>query len=254
MPFVLGVFGIKFRNVQITSKKLQSLAPGIKPPPERSTSTSSFSAFPCGTFVTSYHFTLSNISGTLLHVGDLNHSLAPAPARPEHNSWLPCSDWIWYFHVVLETAFPPTCSQCRLPPSSIPFDLDTVFFFRSRLRQQLCCIAHFRTNWLLYVLLCSLEQSVLVLSSPPSPLSLLSLSYTPYLMAALPSSLPQFLFCLLNNYMFINRGSPGSWERDISDGARGLAEVPCYRGSFIDKPASLPCPQEQPRGAACWWG
>lgn len=203
---------------------------------------------------------LSDNLETLLCVLDLVLSPAPAPAWPDHNSLLPCGDWMWYFHVVLETAFPHLLSMSAPTEQHsphIPFDLDAAFFFCTSLSNNCTRITHFRTNWLFYVWLCSLEQSVLVLPSPP--LILLSLSYTSHLIAAFLSSLPQFLFCLLNNYVFINWGSLGSWERerDVSDRAGGLAEVPCYCGSFIDKPAclsaSLPGPEEQPRGAACWW-
>lgn len=109
---------------------------------------------------------------------------------------------------------PPACSQCHFPLSSIPphcpSDLDSVFSLPTPLCS-LYYIPHFRTNWLLYVLLCSLEQFVLVPSSPPSPLThSLSLYYTSHLTAVLPSSVPRFLFCLLNNYVLIKRGSPGS--------------------------------------------
>lgn len=42
-------------------------------------------------------------------------------------------------------------------------------------------------------------------------------------------------------------------ERDVSDKTAGLAEVPCYSASFIDKFACLPaCLPAWARGAATW--
>ena len=117
---------------------------------------------------------------------------SPAPARPRHtNSRLPCSDWMRYFHVVLETAFPRLFSMSA--PAEQHFPHCPHWFRHSALPPfflRLCCATHLRTNWLLYVFLCSPEQSVLVLFSPLPPLvstvSLLHLSPR----GPLPSSLP----------------------------------------------------------------
>lgn len=61
---------------------------------------------------------------------------SPAPACPRHNSWQPYSDWTWYFHVVLETAFHRVLSMSapivQHSPRS-PSDLDTVFLALSSL-------------------------------------------------------------------------------------------------------------------------
>lgn len=58
------------------------------------------------------------------------------PAWPPHNSWLPCSNWMWYFHVVLETIFLRPLSMSaptELHSPHSPSDLDTVFFLPSSL-------------------------------------------------------------------------------------------------------------------------
>lgn len=83
-----------------------------------------------------------------------------APERPRHNSPLSCEARMWYFHVVLEMAFP--CLQCQLPLSPPP----TVPSMYRHNVPVLVSTAHLQINWIFYFLFCTAPQC------PLSPLPL----------------------------------------------------------------------------------
>lgn len=87
------------------------------------------------------------------------------------------------------------------------------------------------------------------------PLSLCYLSITPLTSWLLFSpQFPNFSFACSTIMCSLTEGARAA-ERDVSDRAGGLTEVPSYCGSFIDKSAclsaSLPGPEERQHGAAC---
>ncbi len=169
---------------------INSQTPAIVAMDVRSTVTSSASAFPRSTSVTCFHFIVwyfgniaqcpwsrsssrSSLAGLLLRRGPIiTHGCLVATE---------CDISM----LSLKRLF-PACSQCQLPLSSIP---PAVHWFRpsvpppSSLAAD-CTEPHiFRQIDYFMSFFCSLEHSVLVLSSPPSPHTLLSLYYTSHLVA-----------------------------------------------------------------------
>lgn len=139
------------------------------------------------------------------------------------------------------------CSQCQPPPPS-PTDLDTVFFLPSSFAAD--SAAPHILGQIDYFMSSSFPWNILSLCFPRLPL--LSLYY---LSITLLTSWPfNFSFACSTITCSLTEGVQGA-ERDVSDRAGGLTEVPCYCCSFIDKSACLSAclhgPEEHPRGAAC---
>lgn len=153
----------------------------------------------------------------------------------------------------------PACSQCQLPLSSIPphspSDLDTVFFLPSSLDAD--CTAPHILGQIGYFMSYFVHWNILSLCFPHPSLLLLYYLFTPLTSWSLfPPCYPNFSFACSTITCSLTEGVQAA-ERDVSDRAGGFAKVPCYCCSFIDKAAclsaSLPCPEEQQHGAACWW-
>jgi len=146
---------------------------------------------------------------------------------------------------------PPT--EHRSSPHSSS-DLDTVFFLPSSLATD--CSAPHIAGQIGYFMFYFMHWNSLSLCS--SHLHLLSIHYLSITFLTL---WPLLLHHVANSSFAcstitcsLTEGVQAA-ERDVSDRAGGLAEVACYRGSFIDKSACLsaclPGPEEQLCGAAC---
>lgn len=135
---------------------------------------------------------------------------------------------MWFFHVVLETAFPRLLSMSapteQHSPHS-PSDLDTVFFLRSSLAAD-SSAAHI-LGQIGYFISYFVHWNILSLCFPHLPLlSLYYLSITPLTSRLLfPPRFPNFSSACSTITCSLTKGDQAA-ERDVSDRAGGLAEVP----------------------------
>lgn len=119
-----------------------------------------------------------------------------------------------------------------------PADLDTAFFLPSSLPADYT--APHILGQIGYFMSYFVHWNTLSLCFPHLPLlSFCYLLYTSHLMALFPPRFPNFSFACSTITCSLTERVRAA-ERDVSDRAGGLAEVPSYCCSFIDKSACLP--------------